>query len=122
MTEDPSQIVAIGNEVARAIGGLAPSSQSVALIVIGIVAVSWVWTRRPERSASPSAAGDGEMLKVVVAAMSEQSSSTNHLSEVVAEQSVLVARLVEEVGALVKQNNAAMDQLENCTYRDRKVA
>ncbi len=80
----------VGDTIAR-IAGLSPAAQVTALIVLGCIAVAWIWTRRP-------LPGPGtETFQLVIASMTEQAKATSTLAEqvekVVEQNAVIIARL-----------------------------
>jgi len=73
------------------IAGLSPAAQVAAVIMIGLVGLAWVITRRPQP-------GPGnETFNLVIAALTEQAKATSTLAEqvekVVEQNAVIIARL-----------------------------
>lgn len=86
----PLPIPDVGETLTR-ISILSPAAQVVAVIVIGCVAVAWIWTRRPQP-------GPGnETFQLVITSMTEQAKATNALAEqverVVEQNAAILARL-----------------------------
>jgi len=78
-------------ETIRTIAGLSPAAQVAAVIMIGLIGLAWVWTRRPQP-------GPGnETFNLVIASMTEQAKATNALAEqvekIVEQNAVIIARL-----------------------------
>ncbi|MGF7178377.1 hypothetical protein [Azospirillum doebereinerae] len=80
----------MGNTLMQ-IAGLSPNAQVAAVIMIGLIGLAWVWTRRP-------LPGPGnETFNLVIAALTEQAKATSTLAEqverVVEQNAVIIARL-----------------------------
>jgi hypothetical protein len=83
------------NAVAGGLVGLHPYAQVAGVLALGAVAVTFLWTRRPQPS-QPAQSGVGDdAIRLVVAAMSENSRSTAALAE-------QVEKIVEQNAALLK--------------------
>ncbi|MGF7174645.1 hypothetical protein [Azospirillum doebereinerae] len=87
MTMDNLPIPDVGDTIVR-LAGLSPNAQVAAVIMIGLIGLAWVWTRRP-----PSGPGM-ETFQLVINSLNEQSKATNALAE-------QVERIVEQNAALI---------------------
>lgn len=91
----PLSVPDVGDTLTR-ISILSPAAQVAAVIVLGCIAVAWIWTRRPQP-------GPGnETFQLVITSMTEQAKATNALAEqverVVEQNAAILARL--PVGSL----------------------
>ena len=83
------------NAVAGGLVGLHPYAQVAGVLALGAVAVTFLWTRRPQPpTVAQSGVGD-DAIKLVVAAMNENSHSTAALA-------AQVESVVEQIAELIK--------------------
>jgi hypothetical protein len=70
---------------------LSPAAQVAAVVVVGLLGLAWVWTRRPQ-------SGPGiEPFNLGIASMNEQTKVTAHLAEnverIIEQNAVIIPRL-----------------------------
>jgi len=80
----------VGETIVR-LAGLSPAAQVAAVIMIGLIGLAWIITRRPQP-------GPGnETFQLVINAMNEQAKATNALAEqverIVEQNADIIARL-----------------------------
>lgn len=86
----------VGDTIVR-LAGLSPAAQVAAVIMVGLIGLAWVITRRPQP-------GPGmETFNLVIGAMNEQAKATSSLAEqverIVEQNAVIIARLPGNVTA-----------------------
>ncbi|SMH29558.1 hypothetical protein [Azospirillum agricola] len=80
----------VGDTIVR-LAGLSPAAQVAAVIMLGLIGLAWVITRRPQPGPS------NETFQLVIAALTEQAKATNALAEqverIVEQNADIIARL-----------------------------
>lgn len=89
---DAGQWTAVASETVRTVAVLSPAAQVAAVIVLGVIVVTWIWTRRPSRTPAPGT----ETMTLVIGSMNESATATRDLAN-------QVERLVEQNAALLEE-------------------